>query len=112
MTGAISIPILYPACFNLLIASIRPFNLDVPNSTLLMISSGLTLTLTMTFPLCFKGKIGSTISNLVGKVSSPFEVSLKFSIVHTKLFVIVFSKIKSLLLPISKVSSLFDFSEV
>ena len=37
---------------------------------------------------------------------------LKFSIVHTKLFVIVFSKTKSLLLPISKVKFLSDFSAV
>ena len=32
MTGAINIPTLYPASANLLIASILPFNLEVPNS--------------------------------------------------------------------------------
>mgnify|MGYP001652918139 CR=1 FL=1 len=50
ITGAIKIPILYPASFNLFIASILPFNLEVPNSTLFIICSGLTLILTVTFP--------------------------------------------------------------
>ena len=50
ITGAIKIPTLYPASFNLFIASILPFNLEVPNSTLLIINSGLTLILTVTFP--------------------------------------------------------------
>ena len=50
ITGAIKIPTLYPASFNLFIASILPFNLDVPNSTLFIISSGFTLILTVTLP--------------------------------------------------------------
>ena len=45
ITGAIKIPTLYPASFNLFIASILPFNLEVPNSTLFIISDGFTLIL-------------------------------------------------------------------
>ena len=112
MTGAINIPTLYPASTSLLIASILCSNLDVPNSTLFIISLGLTLILTIIFPLWFNSKISSTIANLVGNVKYPFLASLKFSIVHIRFWVIVFSKIKSLLLPISNVNSFFEDSLV
>ena len=77
-----------------------------------LISFGFILILIVTFPWWSSPKIGSTIENLVGNVKCPFLAFLKFSIVQTKLFVIVFSNIKSLLLPISKVKFFSDFSAV
>ena len=82
----------------------------LPNSTLLMISSGFTLILGIIFPLCSILQMESTISNLVGNVKYPLFVLLNSFIVQSKFPVILFSKIKSLLLPISNVNSFSLFS--